>query len=65
MKTKLERLVEALEQIPMVPRIVYLLAAADGMSYADIAFRLGCSEKEVEAGLAQALVLLTAALDDP
>ncbi|MDE1915339.1 MAG: hypothetical protein KGJ57_10590 [Sphingomonadales bacterium] len=65
MKPREERLVAALDQLPMVARVVYLLAATDGMSHADIAFRLGISEKEVEAELAQALVLLDAALDDP
>ncbi|MDE1918336.1 MAG: hypothetical protein KGJ57_09290 [Sphingomonadales bacterium] len=60
-----ERLVAALDQLPMVPRLVYLLAAKDGMNHADIAFRLGLSVKEIEAHLADALAQLAAVLDDP
>lgn len=55
----------ALDQISRAARVVSLLAATDGMSYEVIPFRLGISEKEVEASLAQALVLLDAALNDP
>jgi len=65
MKPDHKRLVAALDQLPMVPRLVYLLAAMDDMSHGDIAFRLGLSVKEVEAHLAEALMRLTALLDDP
>lgn len=59
------RLVAALDQLPMVPRLVYLLAATDGMSHAEIAFRLGLSVKEIEAHLAEGLARLGVLLDDP
>lgn len=60
-----ERLLAALDQLPMVRRIVYLLAATDGMSHADIAFRLGLPVKEIDGHLADALVQLIDLLDDP
>ncbi|WP_068091737.1 sigma factor-like helix-turn-helix DNA-binding protein [Novosphingobium rosa] len=60
-----ERLIAALDQLPMVLRLVYLLSARDDMNYADIAFRLGVSQKEVQAHLAEALVQLVGLLDDP
>lgn len=60
-----ERLIAALDQLPMVPRLVYLLAAMDDMDHADIAFRLGLSVQEIEAHLAEALMRLTALLHEP
>jgi DNA-directed RNA polymerase specialized sigma24 family protein len=60
-----ERLIAALDRLPMVPRLVYLLAATDGLRHEEIAFRLGVSVKEVEAHLSEALTLLAVLLDDP
>lgn len=60
-----EHLVAALDQLPMVPRLVYLLAATDGLSLEQIAFRIGGSVKAVEGHLAEALAHLAAVLDEP
>jgi DNA-directed RNA polymerase specialized sigma24 family protein len=55
----------ALDRLPPVPRAVYLLSATDGLSYGDIAFRLGLSVGEVQMYLAQALSSLTGLMEDP
>ena len=54
----LQRLTAALDRIPQLARVVFILSAMDGFSYREIAFRLGISVKEVEGHMADALFLL-------
>lgn len=58
MSADLDRLTAALDRIPKLARITFILSATDGFSYRDIAFRLGISVKEVEGHMADALFLL-------
>jgi len=60
-----ERFYAALDQLPQIQRIVYLLAARDSMAFADIAFRIGEDADAVEQHLADALKALVQALADP
>lgn len=54
-----DRLTAALDRLPTLARIVYLLSAADGLSYAAISFRLGRPVEEVKGHLSDALYLLS------
>ncbi|HEX7854740.1 MAG TPA: sigma factor-like helix-turn-helix DNA-binding protein [Sphingobium sp.] len=58
MRTDRESLIAALDRLPQLARIVYLLSSADGFSYPAIAFRLGTTVEEVEGHLTDALYLL-------
>ena len=53
----------ALAAMPELRRSVYRLSARDGLSYSEIAVRLGVDIAQVKQNLAEALVELVAALD--
>jgi len=61
--TDRERLRAALADLPVLSRIVYLLHARDGRSFAEIAFLIGEDIHAVEIHLARALEQLMSALD--
>jgi RNA polymerase sigma factor (sigma-70 family) len=50
-----ERVDAAISRLPRRQRMAFLLAARDGLSYAEIAFRLAVSTREVEKLIARAL----------
>lgn len=58
------RLRRALDRLPMLQRVVYLLCAMDGVDHAGVAFRLGISTLAVETYLADALVQIGTAMQD-
>lgn len=53
-----ERVHDAVAALPLWPREVYWLSAVEGLDHEAIARRLGISLADVEALLAEALVLL-------
>jgi DNA-directed RNA polymerase specialized sigma24 family protein len=55
----------ALEALPQVPRIVYLLHSRDGLTYEAIAFRIGEDVAQVEQHLSHALAMLVRLIDAP
>jgi len=59
-----ERLRAALSDLPVLSRIVYLLHARDGRSFAEIASLIGEDIHAVEIHLARALEQLMSALDE-
>ena len=61
--TDRERLRAALADLPVLSRLVYLLHARDGRSFAEIAFLIGADINAVEIHLARALEQLMSALD--
>lgn len=63
-QTDRQRLHAALSNLPTLSRIVYLLHARDGCSFADIAFTIGEDIEAVEIHLARALEQLVSALDE-
>ena len=60
-----QRLLQALSRLPQLSRIVYLLHARDGCSFAEIAFIIGETVQSVEIHLARALEGLVGVLDGP
>jgi RNA polymerase sigma-70 factor (ECF subfamily) len=58
-----QRLRAALSDLPVLSRIVYLLHARDGRSFAEVAFLIGEHIHAVEIHLARALEQLMSALD--
>jgi DNA-directed RNA polymerase specialized sigma24 family protein len=61
-----DRFIQALDHLPQLLRIVYLLHAKDGFDYARIAFRIGEDMTAVKQHLASALSTLARALEgDP
>jgi RNA polymerase sigma factor (sigma-70 family) len=63
-QTDRQRLHAALSNLPPLSRIVYLLHARDGCSFADIAGLIGEDVEAVEVHLARALEQLVSALDE-
>lgn len=64
MTDKLDRLIMALDRLPPLARIAFLLSATDGFSHREISFRIGISVAEVEGLLADALFLLRRMMDE-
>ncbi len=64
-KHRLARLREGLATLPERPRQVYLLHARDGLSFDEIAVRLGVGRADVAVYLASALSALSHFLDGP
>jgi DNA-directed RNA polymerase specialized sigma24 family protein len=64
-KHRLARLREGLATLPDRPRQVYLLHARDGLSFDEIAVRLGLERADVAVLLASALGALSRFLDGP
>lgn len=60
---EIERLNLALAAMPEPRRSVYRLSARDGLSYGEIAARLGIDVAQVKQNLSDALVELAATLD--
>ena len=58
-----QRLLQALSRLPQLSRIVYLLHARGGCSFAEIAFIIGEDVQAVEIHLARALEQLVRELD--
>lgn len=48
--------VEALERLPRLNRAVFLLSSRDKLPYAEIAWRCGVSEQDVQVRVADALI---------
>ena len=55
---RLRRLRRALAELDGITRAVFVMSAADGLSYSEIALRLGISAEDVERRLADALYQL-------
>jgi DNA-directed RNA polymerase specialized sigma24 family protein len=58
-----ESLIAALDHVPTLARVAYLLAAAEGYSHSQIAFLMGRPVEEVEGHIADALFLLSGILN--
>lgn len=54
-RQRLEFLLRAMEELPMRTREIFVLHRFDGLSYAEVARRLGISESSVQKHLARAL----------
>jgi DNA-directed RNA polymerase specialized sigma24 family protein len=59
-----ERLIAALDCVPEQGRLVYLLAAVHDLNYAEIAFLLRITTRQVERHFAEALFMLTNILNE-
>jgi len=59
-----ERVVAALDTLPMDQRATYVLSTLDGLDYEAISLRLGITQREVEACLAEAIIAMGPALRD-
>ena len=55
----LERIERRLETLPRTTRAVFLLCRIDGLSYDEIAWRLGLDRDEVQRHVARALYTIT------
>lgn len=51
-----DRFLSAIDELPMLTRVVLMLSSQDTLSYPEIAFRCGISADEVRIRLAEALV---------
>ena len=54
----------AIDALPTLERATFILARADGLSFAEIAFRLGLDASRVENHFAKALSSISATLAD-
>lgn len=61
---RLERVGRALSQLPDLYRFAFLLNRIEGLTYAEVAGRLGISEKTVERYIKKALAVCTVAVED-
>ena len=61
---RLERVEHALSQLPDLYRFAFLLNRIEGLTYAEVAGRLGISEKTVERYIKKALAVCIAAVED-
>lgn len=59
---ELARLAQAVDELPLKPRAVWLLGTVDRLDYERIGFRLGLSIAEVERCTAQAILRIDRAL---
>lgn len=64
MRSERKRVYDAVMALPLWPREVYWLSAAEGLDHATIARRLGIEFAEVEWLLAEALVGIVRHLDE-
>lgn len=58
-----QRMLNALDTLPSIPRAAYLLSAMDDLEITEIAFRLGLNTRDVESQLGKALYCLVRAVD--